>query len=321
MSDCFASTPRLALAASRHDETSLVPEHDPAKTMPRVNSLEGKVIAITGAASGIGRALARAAARQGAKLALADWKDETFDGLRTELMELGLAAENLHLTRLDVSDRSAVFAWAEACVSFFGQVDVLVNNAGVSLYVPIEEMNPDDMKWLFDVNFGGVVHGVQAFLPHLIRSGAGHIVNISSAFGLFAMNGLGAYVASKFAVRGFTEALEIELALAGHPVRVTCVHPGGIRTSLARNGRTGSRGGHNSSHEQAADFFEKKVARYSPEACADAIWAAVRRGSPRLVFGLDARLLDLLARVIPGRYRHMTAWLLRRSGAGAQKSA
>jgi len=275
--------------------------------------LQGRVVAITGAASGIGRALAHLAASQGAKLALADWQNQDFETLRSELRGLGLSEDDFSLEMLDVSDRSAVFSWADATATRFGGVDILINNAGVSLHVPIEEMDPNDLKWLMDVNFFGVVHGVQAFLPHLIRSGRGHIVNLSSVFGLLAFHGLGAYVASKFAVRGFTEALEVELALAGHPVTVTCVHPGGIRTGIVRNGRSRGQGPGSRTHEQLAEDFDRLLARQSPEECARAIWRGIERKNTRLLVGSDAKVLDFLARFLPRKYRRLLLWLGRRS--------
>lgn len=273
--------------------------------------ISGKVVAITGAASGIGRALALLAAAGGAKLSLVDVREQDFPALRNELRALGLGEADFSLEKVDVSDRSAVFAWADATAARLGRVDVLVNNAGVSLHVPIEEMDPADLKWLMDINFYGVVHGVQAFLPHLIRSGAGHIVNLSSAFGLVAVGGISGYVASKFAVRGFTEALEIELGLAGHPVTVTCVHPGGIRTGIVRNGRLGGQGA-KGDIEHLAQAFEQDLARQSPEQCASAIWAAVEQKNTRSVVGIDAKFLDLVARAIPRMYRRLLIGFLRR---------
>ncbi len=185
----------------------------------------GKVCVITGAASGIGRALAYDLAKRGALLALSDVDDVGLAETARQAVRLGA---QVRTDRLDVSDRPAVLAYADAVVAHFGVVNVVINNAGIAFTGDIEEMAFSDIEHVMNIDFWGVVNGTKAFLPYLIASGDGHVVNISSLFGLLATPSQGAYNAAKFAVRGFTEALRQEMLVAGHPVRVTCVHPGGV---------------------------------------------------------------------------------------------
>jgi NAD(P)-dependent dehydrogenase (short-subunit alcohol dehydrogenase family) len=266
-----------------------------------MKTLDGKVVVITGAGSGIGRELALQAAAQGAELALSDW-DET--GLK-ETAERA-RARNARAVRedpLDVRDRAAMAEYAATVADHFGRVNAIVNNAGVAVHGDFEEMTYEDFEWVIDVNFWGVVHGTKEFLPHLIASGDGHVVNISSLFGLLGMPGQSAYNASKFGVRGFTEALRQEMLIARHPVGVTCVHPGGIKTAIARNART------TASHDQAqvARFFDTRLARTSAEDAARTIIDGVLAGKPRVVVGSDAKALDLLVRAIGPRYQRLVA--------------
>jgi hypothetical protein len=178
----------------------------------------------------------------------------------------------------------------------------------VALHGDFEEVGYDDFEWIMDVDFWGVVQGTKEFLPHLIESGDGHVVNISSLFGLLGMPGQTAYNAAKFAVRGFTESLRQEMLIARHPVQVTCVHPGGIKTAIARNART------TASHEQAhvARHFDTKLARMTADRAAEVILAAVLADKPRVVVGADAKLLDLAVRVVGPRYQDVLAKLAHR---------
>jgi NADP-dependent 3-hydroxy acid dehydrogenase YdfG len=271
-----------------------------------MKTLDGKVVVITGAGSGIGRELAVQAAAQGAVLALSDWDE---NGL---VETARLAGERTHhevrTEKIDVRDREAVQAWATSLREELGRVNVVVNNAGVALHGDFEEVGYDDFHWVMDIDFWGVVQGTKEFLPHLIESGDGHVVNISSLFGLMGMPGQTAYNAAKFAVRGFTEALREEMLVAGHPVQVTCVHPGGIKTAIARNART------TASHDQAhvARHFDTKLARMTPARAAEIIWAGVLADKPRVVVGADAKALDLLVRVVGPRYQDLVARAARR---------
>lgn len=256
----------------------------------------GRVAAITGAGSGIGRALAQDLADRGCHLALCDVDDVGLVGTVTLCEGTGVKVTS---QVLDVADREAVHGWADQVVDDHGTINLVVNNAGVALGASIEDMAYDDLDWLMGVNFWGVVHGTKAFLPHLKAAGEGHIVNLSSVFGLISIPSQSAYNSAKFAVRGFTDALRMELDIADCGVSATTVHPGGIKTNIARSARL-----HDSvvamagSLEKAHDGFDK-VARTSPEKAAAKILAAVQADKRRVLVGPDAHAIDLIAR-LPG---------------------
>jgi NAD(P)-dependent dehydrogenase (short-subunit alcohol dehydrogenase family) len=266
-----------------------------------MRDLRGWVAAVTGAASGIGRALANELARQGCELALSDVDAA---GLEQTRAALSAAGTKVSAARVDVADREAVFEWADEVAAQHGRVNLIANNAGVALGATIRNMTLDELDWLMGINFFGVVHGTKAFLPHLTRAGAGHIVNISSLFGLIGFPGQGAYNAAKFAVRGFSECLAMELAIEKSPIGVTCVHPGGIRTAIARNARIGANEPNDRTREEIAEGFER-IARTSPERAAEVIVAGVRRGKRRVIVGPDAHALSLLQRLLPVRYQRL----------------
>ena len=273
-----------------------------------MRTFDGKVAVITGAGSGIGRALALDLATRGARLALSD-KDEV-GLLETAERCTARNAREVHTEKLDVSDRAAVAAYAATVAAELGGVDVVFNNAGVALHGEFEETSYDAFEQIMDVNFWGVVHGSKEFLPHLVASGDGHLVNVSSLFGLMGMPGQTAYNASKFGVRGFTEALRMEMLAARHPVQVSCVHPGGIKTAIARNAAT------TSSHDPAtvARTFDSKLARTSAEDAATVILEGVLKNRPRIVVGTDAKLLDAYVRLVGARYQRAVARISTRVG-------
>ena len=272
-----------------------------------MRELRGRVAVVTGAASGIGRALADELAREGAALALSDVDDT---GLaETHARSAALGAE-VTSERVDVADRGAVHAHAERVVAAHGRANLVINNAGVGLGATIREMSYADLEWLFGIDFWGVVYGTKAFLPHLLAAGEGHIVNVSSAFGLIAVPGQGAYNAAKFAVRGFTECLGQELELEGAPVSATCVHPGGVRTNIARRARVAPRAGGPSREEMDARF--DALARTSPETAARAILRGVRRNARRVLIGADAHAIALLQRMLPAGYQRLVVAAARR---------
>lgn len=278
----------------------------------REATLAGQVVVITGAASGIGRAVALACGRRGAHLALADLSPE-LETLRAELEGLGVPPPHVLTRVLDVTVREQVFAWAADVATHLGPATAIVNAAGVTLHCPLDETTSADFEWVMQTNFWGTVHGTQAFLPQLVQQGRGHIVNLSSVFGLLGFPATGAYVASKFAVRGFTETLSLELALTSPGIVVTCVHPGGIKTDLVRRGRTRGLGPLARNHDEVAESFDRTLARTTAEACAEEIALCLLRKRRRLLVGLDAHLIDTVVRLFPSSYQSLLAWLFRRS--------
>ncbi len=258
-----------------------------------MKDLNNKVAVVTGAGSGIGRSLAKSLAARGCRLALSD-VNET--GLAETVSELGGA--DVKTYKLDVSDRDAIYAHAEQVAKDFGQVNLVINNAGVALSASVSEMSDDDFKWVMDIDFWGVAHGTRAFLPHLIASGDGHVVNISSVFGLISVPKQSAYNAAKFAVRGFTEALRQEMKLENQPVAVSCVHPGGIRTNIANAARMGK--------SENADAQRKgfdKLARTTPDKAAEIIIKGILRDESRILVGPDAWGIDAINRLLGSAYQ------------------
>ncbi|MBF0662987.1 MULTISPECIES: SDR family NAD(P)-dependent oxidoreductase [unclassified Rhodococcus (in: high G+C Gram-positive bacteria)] len=265
-----------------------------------MSEFEGRVVVITGAASGIGRALAVDLAGRGAALALSDV--DTVGLAETARLASSLGAE-VKSDHLDVTQREAVYAYADAVVARFGKVNQLYNNAGIAYHGEFERSEFKDIERIVDVDFWGVVNGTKAFLPHLIASGDGHLINVSSLFGLLGIPGQTAYNAAKFAVRGFTESLRQEMLIAKHPVRVTCVHPGGIKTAIARNAAVPD----GDDQQSFAQFFDSKLARTTPEAAAKTILRGVRKNRPRVLIGADAKLLDGWVRIVGPSYQRVVA--------------
>ncbi|WGX99089.1 SDR family oxidoreductase [Nocardioides sp. L-11A] len=273
-----------------------------------------RVAAITGAGSGIGRALALQLADEGARVAVSDWDAA---GLAATVALLEGAGATPHSTVLDVRDRAAVHAWADAVADHFGGVNLVVNNAGITIFGTVEESPYEDIEKVLDVDFWGVVHGTKAFLPHLIASGEGHVVNVSSVFGLFGVPTQSSYNAAKFAVRGFTEALRQEMLVDGHPVGVTCVHPGGIRTNIVNNATASNA----ADISGIARVFEERLTRTSPEAAARTILRGVRARRPKVLIGADAVAVDLVVRVLGAAYQRPFAAVSRRLTASLKAPA
>lgn len=266
----------------------------------------GKVAVVTGAASGIGRALALELARRGARLAISD---VDISGLaETEALVRAIGAE-VRSDTLDVSQRELVLTYADTVAEHFGTVNLVFNNAGIAFTGSVEQMSFKDIDRVMDVDFWGVVNGTKAFLPHLVASGDGHVVNISSIFGLFSVPTQSAYNAAKFAVRGFTESLRQEMINGDRPVKVTCVHPGGIKTNIARNGEQVE----GRDHDELASSFDR-LARTSPAKAAEVILAGVEKNKARVLIGADAWALDKLVRVTGSGYQRLVAFASKRNG-------
>lgn len=264
-----------------------------------MKDFDGRVAAITGAASGIGRALALELADSGCHLALSDVDEVGLAGT----VDLANGRDvKVSAQRVDVADKDAVFGWAEQVVAEHGKVNLIVNNAGVGLAASIETMSYDDFEWLMNINFWGVVHGTKAFLPYLHAAGEGHVVNISSVFGLISVPSQSAYNAAKFGVRGFTDALRVELKIDRSNVSCTTVHPGGVKTNIARNARLDARALEAAGGRDPAVGFER-IARTTPAKAAQQILAAVRHDRARVLIGSDAKLIDLVSRMPLGMYQ------------------
>ena len=260
-----------------------------------MNNLKERVVVITGAGSGIGASLARQAAEQGARLALCDVNDAGLVDTKTACGNADVLTEHV-----DVSDRSAMNAFRDHVIERFGQVDLVINNAGVAHMQMLADASYEDFEWIMGINFWGVVHGTKAFLADLGERPEAALVNVSSVFGLVSVPSQGTYNASKFAVRGFTEALRIEMA--GSNVHVMCVHPGGIKTAIAHSARfyTDHRGHRN--QEKLADNFKNKMARTTPDDAARKIYSDLAKNKGRCLIGTDAKLISLISRLMPVNY-------------------
>ena len=272
-----------------------------------MKSLKDKVVVITGAGSGIGRALALNLAAKGSHLALSDVDEpglaETVRLVSGVGATSGTQATKVRSDRLDVADRDAFSRYALDVVEEFGRVNVVINNAGVALAGDLTDLEYADMDWIIGVNFWGVVHGTKEFLPHIIASGDGHVVNLSSLFGLVSMPGQSMYNASKYAVRGMTEALREEMLIGKHPVGVTAVHPGGIKTAIARNARVSAK----EDQAKTAEFFDKKLAKMTPEKAAEIIVNGILKNKARVLVGLDAHVIHHAAKLVGSRYQDVIA--------------
>ncbi|MCZ4274950.1 SDR family NAD(P)-dependent oxidoreductase [Rhodococcoides yunnanense] len=275
-----------------------------------MKNFDDKVAVVTGAGSGIGRALALDLAGRGAYLAISDVHPAGLAETHALCEQAGARTVSFEL---DVSDRAAVHRHADAVLAEFGRVNLVINNAGVALGADIVDMTWDDFEWVMNVDFWGVANGTKAFLPALIESGDGHVVNISSVFGLMGIPGQSAYNSAKFAVRGFTEALRQEMKIARHRVGVSCVHPGGIKTNIVANARGMQDLG---DRDEVTRRFEQ-IAMTTPSKAAQVILAGVERNKARILIGPDARGFDLLPRIVGPRYQDLLTPLYR-AGRSAQ---
>lgn len=266
-----------------------------------MKDLQGKVVAITGAGSGIGRALALALSREKAVLALSDIDP---DGLQATQRESGAGTgRESRIYPVDVAKRDQVTEFAQKVIRDFGKVDLVINNAGVSSSGRVHELTYDTLEWTININLWGVIHGTKAFLPHLMERPEAGIVNISSVYGLMGIPGQAAYCTSKFAVRGFTESLRQDLSNTN--IFVTLVFPGGIKTNIAKNSRT--------DYPIDVETYQKELQQFEtklktpPEEAARAIIHGIKHKSPRVLIGKDARQIDFLARFNPNSYDKVIA--------------
>ena len=265
----------------------------------------GKVAVVTGAGSGIGQALAIELGRSGASLAISDVDTEGLAQTEEKLKAIGAPVK---ADRLDVTERERFLLYADEVNEHFGKVNQIYNNAGIAHTGDVEVEQFKDIERVMDVDFWGVVNGTKAFLPHLIASGDGHVINISSVFGLFSVPGHSAYNSAKFAVRGYTEALRQEMMAARHPVGVTTVHPGGIKTAIARNA-TVAEGLDVTSWPSCSTSGWPTPARSEPH---EIILEAVRKDRARVLVGPDAKVLDLLVRVTGSGYQRIVELIISR---------
>ncbi|WP_320819022.1 SDR family NAD(P)-dependent oxidoreductase [Thalassolituus sp.] len=266
-----------------------------------MQNFNNKVAAITGAGSGIGRALAMNLAQQGCNLAISDVSEA---GLADTAEMLGRYPVKVTIQKLDVSDKEAVFAWADQVVADHGKVSMVFNNAGVALAGTVAALEISDFEWIMNINFYGVLYGIKAFLPHMERGGEGHIINISSVFGLASQPLMSGYNASKFAVRGLSESLRQDLESTGSPVSMTCIHPGGIKTNIAKSSRMSSSTASitgTDDNDTVANF--EKMFITTPDKAAKTILNGVKKNKRRVLIGPDAHFLDIMVRLLPTSYQ------------------
>lgn len=266
-----------------------------------MKNLKGKTAAVTGAASGIGRALSLDLASRGCNLAVSDMDEAGLDETVEMLNKYGVTVSK-HL--LDVSDREAIYQFAEDVRKTHKSVNIIINNAGVSLTAKVSQMTIEDFQWIMDINFWGVINGTQAFLPLLEEAEEGHIVNISSLFGLVGIPTQSAYNASKFAVRGFSESLRMELDMYGSNVGVTSVHPGGIKTNIINNSKLLTNEGIFEDKQKGAKILEQQFIT-TPEQAAEQIVNGIVKNKRRVLIGRDAKFLDIVQRIFPSAYQKL----------------
>lgn len=262
--------------------------------------LRNKVAVISGAASGIGKALAKQCAAEGMALALIDVNEAGLKALQEELQIQSKCQITIHPT--DLTNKEAVSGLSQEVISAHHRVDLLVNNAGVALGGSFSDVSKEDFDWVMEINFNAHVHMTRAFLDSL-RLTSGQIVNVSSVFGLAASAGQTAYCASKFALRGFSEALSVELAKGDSGVGVSVVHPGGVKTAIAASAKP-PKGISPEEIKMHRDNFEKKL-RLSPEKAAQIILNGVKKRKRRIIVGRDARLLSVIQRLMPEGYQRV----------------
>jgi NAD(P)-dependent dehydrogenase (short-subunit alcohol dehydrogenase family) len=257
-----------------------------------MKDLRDKVAVVTGAGSGIGRATAIALAEKGCHLAITDIREETLRETAKMIEGLGRKV-SVHL--VDAASRSQMAALPDAVLAAHGAVHIVVNNAGVAVAAPFEHQSLEDLDWILGINLWGVIYGCKFFLPHLKRAGEGHIVNISSIFGIVGPPNQSSYAVAKFGVRGLSESLRAELEPCG--IGVTSVHPGAIKTNIVRDSRWDPDPQAVPPRQQALDFFEKRGV--GPEVVAAALVRGIERNAMRVLVPGQAHFIDILKRLFP----------------------
>jgi short-subunit dehydrogenase len=281
-----------------------------------MRTLQGKSVVITGAASGIGEALAHASAARGARLLLADIDALGLDRVVSSLKAVGIECSGLVT---DTGNEAAIYALAQEAQVRLGGADVVINNAGVGLLAPVDKLRTTDAQWLMNINFWGVVHGCQAFIPQLRQRPDTVLVNISSIFAMVSVPTQSIYNASKAAVRGFSDALREELQSSG--IGVLCVHPGGIKTNIVNRARITDVSMVADTDQEMRDNFER-LARTTPQQAAMVIIRAIESRKTRVLIGADATFMDLVFRLFPSHASHwfsnMGQWMRHRAAAKAR---
>jgi len=262
----------------------------------QMTDIRNSVTVVTGAASGIGRALAMGLARERARLVLADINQAEL--AQTAALIEAEGFETPATYALDVSARDAVQAFADDVDARFGGADIIINNAGVTHFSKVEDLSYEDFEWIMNIDFWGVIHGTKAFLPQMRRKGNGHVVNISSIFGIVGAPAQSAYNAAKFAVRGFTEALRLEMR--DTPIVVSCVHPGGVKTGIMRTARYLQHVPTDAREKMWSDFDTLPI--MPAEKAALIIINGIRKNKGRIIVGNDARWMEWIQRLMPGSY-------------------
>lgn len=262
-----------------------------------------KICVVTGAGSGIGAACAQALAAEGAYVVMTDIRADMLETAHKAIVEAGGRAET-HI--VDVSDRDAMFALADKVDKAHGSADLILNNAGVAHSATVADMTMDNFNWVMDIDFWGVVYGTQAFLPHFLKRGSGHVANVSSIFGLIGVPSQSAYNAAKYAVLGFSEALRHEMV--EHNVGVTVIHPGGINTNIVRHARLSQGPNAEAEHEEAIIKFQE-LTMTQPDKAAQIILKAIRKNKARVLVGPDALFVDFIRRIAPVKYLSLLPFL------------
>ena len=282
-----------------------------------MKNLKGKVAVVTGTGSGIGRATAIELAKEGCQLAISDINEKELEKTRQSIEKIGA---KVHAKVLDVANKKAFHDYANEVVAEFGKVNIVINNAGVAVSATLENTTYDDFEWLMNINFWGMVYGSKAFLPHLKKSGEGHICNVSSVFGFMAPAGTGAYNSSKFAIRGFNETLRMELDMEDCGVSLSSIHPGGIKTNIARDARMDDAALTNLGLSKAeAHKRFTQIAMTSPTSAARTIIKGIKKNKMRILIGYDAHVIDWLTRFTPILYRKGLTFIAKKAQARQQK--